>query len=46
MWRPGDERAEQIVARLEWLPEGARAPFALDLESYFAEVSGEHEDEG
>jgi Uma2 family endonuclease len=40
-WRPDDDRPEILTARVEWLPEGARAPFTLDLAAYFAEVFGE-----
>jgi len=37
-WRPGDERPEVLTARLEWSPEGATAPFTLDLAHFFAAV--------
>jgi Uma2 family endonuclease len=40
-WRPDDDRPEILTARVEWLPEGARTPFTLDLAAYFAEVFGE-----
>jgi Uma2 family endonuclease len=40
-WRPDDDRPEILTARVEWLPERARAPFTLDLTAYFAEVFGE-----
>lgn len=40
-WHPDDDRPEIISERLEWLPQGANAPFVLDLPAYFAEVFGE-----
>ena len=40
-WRPDDDRPEILTARVEWLPEGARTAFTLDLAPYFAEVFGE-----
>jgi Uma2 family endonuclease len=40
-WRPDDERPEVLSARIEWLPDGASAPFTLDLVAFFAEVFGE-----
>lgn len=40
-WRPDDDRPEILTARVEWLPDGASTPFALDLPAYFAEVFGE-----
>jgi Uma2 family endonuclease len=41
-WRPDDERPEVLSARIEWLPDGASAPFTLDLVAFFAEVFGEN----
>ena len=35
---PVDSRVDVIVERLEWLPEGASRPFALDLPGFFARV--------
>lgn len=40
-WRPDDDWPEILTARVEWLPDGANTPFALDLPAYFAEVFGE-----
>jgi hypothetical protein len=40
-WRPDDDRPEILTARVEWFPDGASTPFALDLPAYFAEVFGE-----
>ena len=37
-WRPGDERPEVLTEKLEWSPEGATVPFALDLSHFFAAV--------
>ncbi len=37
-WRTGDERPEIVDAYLEWRPDGAASPFALDVEHFFAEV--------
>ncbi len=38
---PGDARLEVLADRLVWSPEGASAPFALDLTTYFAAVLDE-----
>ena len=35
---PGNARPEVLVETLEWLPEGALAPFTLDVGDYFARV--------
>lgn len=35
---PSDPRSEIVDARLEWLPDGASAPFILDLSEFFAKV--------
>jgi len=35
---PFEPRAEVLVERLEWLPEGASEPFVLDLVKYFEKV--------
>lgn len=37
-WRPEDERPEIVTGRLDWHPDGAEEPFALDLKEYWAEV--------
>lgn len=37
-WRPGDGRPEVLTERLEWSPEGATAPFTMDLTDFFALV--------
>lgn len=42
-WRPDDERPEILSERLVWHPEGASAPFVLDLSAYFAEVTPEED---
>lgn len=41
-WRPSDLSHPEVVdATLVWHPDGAAAPFTLDLPAYFAEVHGE-----
>jgi hypothetical protein len=35
---PADARVDVLDAHVEWLPEGASAPFVLDVPAYFAEV--------
>ena len=40
-WRPGEERPEILVERLEWRPDPALPAFEIDLAAYFAEVEGE-----
>ena len=40
-WRPGDRRPEVLVERLEWQPEAAVPPLAVDLGEFFSEVHGE-----
>jgi len=35
---PADARVDVLDTRVEWLPEGASAPFVLDVTAYFAEV--------
>lgn len=35
---PADVRVDVLDARVEWLPEGASAPFLLDVPAYFADV--------
>ena len=37
-WRPGDERPEVLTERIEWHPEGAVAPFVLEIPTYFSTV--------
>ncbi|HUF64383.1 MAG TPA: Uma2 family endonuclease [Gemmatimonadaceae bacterium] len=37
-WRPDDQRPEIVRDRLEWLPEGAREPFVLDVPAFFTEI--------
>jgi Uma2 family endonuclease len=37
-WRPGDDRPEIVRHELAWKPQGARAPFTLDLPGLFARV--------
>jgi Uma2 family endonuclease len=37
-WRPGDERPAIIADALEWLPDGATAPLAIDLSAFFSEI--------
>ena len=38
-WHPGDERAALIDDRLIWNPEGASAPFELDVKEFFASAA-------
>jgi Uma2 family endonuclease len=40
-WRPGDDRPEVLVQKIEWHPAGAIERFTLDLAGYFAEVFDE-----
>jgi Uma2 family endonuclease len=40
-WRPADERPEILTERLEWHPDPAHPPLALDIPRYFADVLGE-----
>jgi Uma2 family endonuclease len=35
---PAESRPEILDSRLEWLPEGATIPFAMDLAEYFEKV--------
>lgn len=35
---PSDPRAEILVDRLSWYPDGASATLDIDLNAYFAEV--------
>jgi Uma2 family endonuclease len=37
-WRPGDERPEILVTRIEWHPGTGHPPFAIELEEYFRAV--------
>lgn len=39
-WRPEDERPEVIADTLEWAPDPAQAPLAIDLAALFAVVAG------
>jgi len=41
MWRPGDERAVLTDDRLTWQPQGATAPFQLDVAGFFDGVADE-----
>jgi Uma2 family endonuclease len=43
-WLPGDTRPEVITERLEWLPEGATATFALEVGPFFSNVFDVGED--
>ena len=38
-WRPDDERPEIVAEHLAWNPEGATAPFELDLVAFFGEIA-------
>lgn len=40
-WHPEDERPQILADTVEWSPDGASAPFVLELAPYFAEVVGE-----
>lgn len=40
-WRPDDERSEILAEHIEWQPNTALAPLAIDLTEYFREVWGE-----
>lgn len=40
-WRTGEERAESIVTSLRWMPQGANAPFVLDVAKYFSQIFGD-----
>lgn len=40
-WRPSDERAEQLDARIAWRPDGASEALIVDLVRYFATVLDE-----
>ena len=35
---PADPRVEMSEDRIEWMPEGASSPLAIDVAAYFAEV--------
>jgi Uma2 family endonuclease len=37
-WRPDDARPELVDTTLTWHPEGASAPFVLDLPAFFREI--------
>jgi Uma2 family endonuclease len=37
-WRPDDERPELLSESIEWTPDPAAEPFALDLKAFFAGV--------
>ena len=37
-WHTGDDRPEILETSLEWRPEGAAAPFVLDIERFLVEV--------
>jgi Uma2 family endonuclease len=40
-WRPDDERPEILAEQIEWQPNPAVAPLAIDLVDYFRDVWGE-----
>ena len=40
-WRPEDERPEIITDRIEWQPDPAQPPLAIELPALFREVWGE-----
>jgi Uma2 family endonuclease len=40
-WRPGDERPEILVTRIEWQPDAGHPPLVIQLEDYFREVLGD-----
>jgi Uma2 family endonuclease len=42
-WRTDEDRAESVDASLEWMPNGATAPFVLDVAAYFSRVFGERD---
>jgi Uma2 family endonuclease len=39
IWRPGDDRPTIVDELLVWEPEGATAPFALDVRAFFLDVA-------
>ena len=41
LWQPGDDRAALVAERLSWHPQGASAPFELDVAALFAAVADE-----
>ena len=41
IWHPQDERAMLTDDRLTWRPQGAEAPFQLDVASFFSAVADE-----
>lgn len=41
LWRPNATEPAVVHDRLEWRPDGALAPFVLDVTAYFAKVFGE-----
>ena len=38
-WRPGDDRPELVVGRIEWHPLGAKEALTIDLEKFFTRRS-------
>lgn len=40
-WRPDDERPEILDETIDWHPEGASEPLAIDLVALFAEIAGD-----
>ena len=40
-WTSGDARPELLADKLEWRPQGAAQPMALDLAAFFSRVFGE-----
>lgn len=40
-WLPGAERPDILAEQVRWHPDGASAPFVLDLEPFFTRILGE-----
>ena len=40
-WLPDAERPEVLAEQVRWHPDGASAPFVLDLEPFFTRILGE-----
>lgn len=38
-WTPADSRPEVVTGTLSWRPDGARAPFVMDVNGFFEEVT-------
>ena len=43
-WTPDDERPDLVAEQLVWHPDGAAAPFVLDLTEFFASVAAPADD--